>query len=704
MKDRESDSEGETAAPASNHAPEAITATPPAPYGSDDVPSSYQHSSRLAHRGVSTPSTSSSRDSSKFAKEISVSRTPTNFHEQTIPIHSTSLNTLEDDDDNDETSSTRSSSSRRYDWRVFRPRDGGWVHFLRWFVVGGASYAKKTDDKLQEDLGKLARCLILLREYLSTFGMPAKGGPMDQEVVLRQVLRDLYAGGAPLWAVEPVMQKAAEGLTGTPGINWFLLPRKAFYSSTSTITSTMFTIERGFNVQKLGAMEKVAIRLASFASNTKGVSNIPERFPEPSELQKAARMESVRFDESFRTGGTVLKSQDPSVVAKKILRLASHAEGLFYFVNAREYSEMPGQRMNDFWVVTEQERELFSRLATIEAMQMIKEIDANCGKETYSYWTISLFRVMASAGACAFWFGGSWVDMAVSGVLALVVAFIGQSKFLSQQERLVFEIVASFVVGITAGTIALKWPDDTCFGAMAIAGVLDLLQGFRVVYAVIEIMSKQTVSGGADLMEGILFTGLISSSLRFGQYTAASVFSDTADNIGFAACEHGIDQRWFILIVPIAAVSWSGLFNPRYHDLPMMAFHGSLAYLVNFGLAQFNAADNLNNFVSSFAVSFSAGIFSRFTGHQAVGNTVAGMYALVPGAYLVTSLFSTDTLDTSFFVEIIQRSLIIGIGAWSGTILCSPALLGTTMGLISQQHRDHNRRGSSTTGNAMLFF
>jgi uncharacterized membrane protein YjjB (DUF3815 family) len=102
-----------------------------------------------------------------------------------------------------------------------------------------------------------------------------------------------------------------------------------------------------------------------------------------------------------------------------------------------------------------------------------------------------------------------------------------------------------------------------------------------------------------------------------------------------------------------------------------MAFHGSLAYLVNFGLAQFNAADNLNNFVSSFAVSFSAGIFSRFTGHQDVGNTVAGMYALVPGAYLVTSLFSTDTLDTSFFVEIIQRSLIIGIGAWSGTILCS---------------------------------
>ena len=76
--------------------------------------------------------------------------------------------------------------------------------------------------------------------------------------------------------------------------------------------------------------------------------------------------------------------------------------------------------------------------------------------------------------------------------------------------------------------------------------------------------------------------------------------------------------------------------------------------------------------------------YVSFTGRQAVGNTVAGIYMLLPGAYLVTSI-SSGNLDASFFTDIIFRSIIIGIGGWTGTILCSPTLLGTTRGLLWQQ-------------------
>jgi hypothetical protein len=60
---------------------------------------------------------------------------------------------------------------------------------------------------------------------------------------------------------------------------------------------------------------------------------------------------------------------------------------------------------------------------------------------------------LSSAGACGFWFGGSWGDiMTVSGVPALVVASIGRaSSILSRQERIVFEIVTSFLVGLISG-------------------------------------------------------------------------------------------------------------------------------------------------------------------------------------------------------------------------------------------------------------
>ena len=177
--------------------------------------------------------------------------------------------------------------------------------FLRWGMVGGSQFATiQSDHELQSSLISLAKCLTYLRTYLKKYGMPIKGGTSDQQQVLREVVRDLYAGGTPLWALEPVMQKAAEGLTGQSHINWQLFPRKALLyfpnnnNTTTTTTTTnmsmttgttlMFRMDRGFNISKMSHMEGVVVRLASFASNVSGVSNIPARFPHPYELVEAA--------------------------------------------------------------------------------------------------------------------------------------------------------------------------------------------------------------------------------------------------------------------------------------------------------------------------------------------------------------------------------------------------------------------------------
>lgn len=538
--------------------------------------------------------------------------------------------------------------------------------------------------------------------------------------------------------------------------------------SPSTGTTSMFKTERSFCMSKLDAMEKVAIRLASFATNvSQGASSIPSRLPTSRELYTAARSENARQLDFI---------PEKEALAFKILCLASDAEGLFFFVNSQSQQEQQSQqheqpdqgagatttnsspktfrvhfdeetsaemtidkvsnyKSSAFWNVSDSERELFSRLATIEALKAIDEIDKQEKKTClYSRWLITFFRLGSSAGACAIWFNGSWPgksvfvldlysildflvsvtnllllylisDMLIAGFLAVFVAHFQTSNILTKQERIVFEIVASFVVGLTAGILALNWPNHFCFGAMALSGVLDILQGFRVVYSIIEIMSKHTVAGGADLLEGMLFTGLISYFLKFGQYTAARLMGDPKSTT-FAECKNGINQWWYLLFLPLAAFSWSALFNPNYVDLPLMGLHGILAYAVNWGLAQVGVDEHLNNFVASLSVSLFAGIVSRFTGRQAVGNTVAGLYVLLPGAYLVRSLYSSD-LDATFFIDIIQNSVIIGIGAWTGTIVCSPTLLGTTKGLLAQQSR-HNDRGREqsrgTNDTTMLFF
>jgi len=71
-----------------------------------------------------------------------------------------------------------------------------------------------------------------------------------------------------------------------------------------------------------------------------------------------------------------------------------------------------------------------------------------------------------------------------------------------------------------------------------------------------------------------------------------------------------------------------------------------------------------------------------FTGRQAVGNTITGLYTLLPGAYLVSALYEGPS--SSFITDIVQIAVILGIGGWTGTILCSPTLLGTTRGLLWQ--------------------
>ena len=151
--------------------------------------------------------------------------------------------------------------------------------------------------------------------------------------------------------------------------------------------------------------------------------------------------------------------------------------------------------------------------------------------------------------------------------------------------------------------------------------------------------------------------------------------------------------RWYFLFVPIGAVAWSGLFNPHYFDLPIMAAHGVLGYLVSWQFSKGSTNLQMNNFLAAMAVTFSAGIISRFTGRQALGNTVAGLYVLLPGAYLVTQVYS-DRID-GFLWQIILRAIIIGIGGWTGTILCTPTLLGINKGLM-----DHTKAVPTLVENA----
>ena len=154
-----------------------------------------------------------------------------------------------------------------------------------------------------------------------------------------------------------------------------------------------------------------------------------------------------------------------------------------------------------------------------------------------------------------------------------------------------------------------------------------------MVYAVIEVMSRNMVAGASRLIEAILFTGLISYTLMFGFDMSCRLTGSSISIARMLDTPHAIHRNWFPVLLPFSAVAWSGLFRPLPHDLPLMACHGMLA----FALTQWIGVPV---FVAAMCVTFSAGVISHFTGREALGNTVAGLYALVPGCMAVRLLIS----------------------------------------------------------------
>lgn len=617
---------------------------------------------------------------------------------------------------------------KAYPWKKYIPSLNP-IRFCSWLMQGFSPDSRLPISEVERNTIKTARMLSLLREYKERFGMPERGGVREQLWVLTELCTRLYSSGTPLWVLKPVMSKAAEGLTGSRFVDFVLFTRSGFIYSPSNNTTASFSMERGFDMRMMTFAERILVRLASFASNTRTVHSIKADIPKLSTLIKAARGQSVVF---------MGKSDRRHVLAKEILDLASEGIGLFYLTqkdvrgtgirNELDSSDQSGsfgpinQEVKQFWTIDDSDREVFTRLVTMEAVSSLKAM-SNLPPSTVVYprRVILLFRTISAAGAAGLWFSASWYDMGVAGFLAILVALF-EGSALWKHERMIFEVFVSFVVGALAGFITITWKEATCFQAIAVASVIDILQGFRVVYSIMEIMSKHTISGGADFLESLLFTGLIAYFLKFGLHAAETVMGDREEQDLFQ-CSQPISQWWYLLLVPITSLSWSVLFTPLYRDLPLMTFHGILSFVVYWAITQIPGKnmDGIAIFVAALTVTASAGFISRFTGRQALGDTVTGLYVLLPGSYLARGLFNTASnkvLDGTLLTSIVVIAVTIGLGGWTGTMLCSPTILGTNNGLLRHFTkiraldkrslsliRNQDERGKDENeGRAMLFF
>lgn len=625
----------------------------------------------------------------------------------------------------DETFTSLTKSHHKYQWRMFAPNRRHFGQFLNWLVTGQHSSTSSffNQDDSKEKIQNLAKTLSLLRFYKATYGMPQGGSPKEQTFVLVELCKRLYASGVPIWVLEPVMNIASTGLTGLQDFDFFLLPASGIIippPQQDCYYSQFFQMQGGFCLYRINLYEKVLARLASFSTNTRTINSVPD------ESFSRLLMQDVQHyrQEEEQEDALLL---DKEAIAKEILDLASRSYGLFFLTRVEEIltqqqqerleenaehddesgggimsdGEASGLSYNSFWTVDESIREFFTRLATIEAAECLDAIERSPGLDVvWPRHYVVLFRALSSAGSSALWFNGSWQDMLLSGGIAGCVTLLFQTNTnLWKNQRMIFEVVVSWVVGLTAGLIAIRLPETTCFSGIALASMIDYLRGFGIVFSIMEVMSKNTMSGSSDLIEAIIFSFLISMSILFGLGAAENIMGiQQADSHGYMDCGYPLPEPWFLLILPLASLGWAAGFKPAYRDLPLMTVHGIIAYVVSYAVEHATNDSYIASFVAALTTSTVAGLVSRFTGRQALGDTFTGLFALVPGIYITEGFFAfalgkAEDISALFF-NLVLKAVVIGVGSWCGTLLCAPTNLGTNIGILNSVSKKGTGNGN----------
>lgn len=130
----------------------------------------------------------------------------------------------------------------------------------------------------------------------------------------------------------------------------------------------------------------------------------------------------------------------------------------------------------------------------------------------YPLWLTLLGWLGSSAFVAPLAFNGGWLDMAVAGFCGLLVGILGvvASKFPIYGN--VFEMTASILVGF----IAKAFGDRVCYTAVALAGVVVLLPGLLLTQAIMELSSRNIVSGAVRMFYALMYAFFLGFGLTLG--------------------------------------------------------------------------------------------------------------------------------------------------------------------------------------------
>ncbi|KAF9438475.1 hypothetical protein BGZ76_007594 [Entomortierella beljakovae] len=305
------------------------------------------------------------------------------------------------------------------------------------------------------------------------------------------------------------------------------------------------------------------------------------------------------------------------------------------------------------------------RGASVEvANQELESLSAQPG--LYPLWLTLLGWAGSSAFVAPLAFNGGGSDMAVAGFCGLLVGTLGivAGKFPIYGN--VFEMTASILVGF----IAKALNSHVCFSAVALASVVVLLPGLMLTQAIMELSSRNIVSGSVKMFYALMYAFFLAFGLTLGSELFDFVSGSTAIS---ATCSPSISHWWYFIIFPAVSMSINIVFNAHPRQWFGMTTVTAVGFVVTIFL---KSRPQISGAIAAFAVGVCGQLYGRLTGRLSYVPLLSGILILVPGSVGVRGILeiigSDPTQGFSFVLTMIHVSVAITLGVFCSALVWYP--------------------------------
>jgi uncharacterized membrane protein YjjP (DUF1212 family) len=273
---------------------------------------------------------------------------------------------------------------------------------------------------------------------------------------------------------------------------------------------------------------------------------------------------------------------------------------------------------------------------------------------------------LTSAAAARF-FGGGVKEIAVAAAIGLVTGVIAAAAGRSPGVARVFEPLAALAAAFLAAAASATFGPLSGYTA-TVAGLIVFIPGFSLTVAMIELATRNLVSGTARIMGALGIFLAIGFGVALGGRLAARIFGVPVESEPVAL------PAWTELVALVAApAGFTVLLRAEARDAGWIGLAGALAF-AGARLGAIFLGPELGAFVGALALGLASNAYARALGRLEIVPLVPGMLLLVPGSLGFRSLSSLVGGETVLGVEVAFRMTLIAMSLATGLLLANVLL------------------------------